>query len=175
VNSRAQAGLLLAVALLAGVAGFAIRHESRVSPEAQGAAQRLMQSTLSDSSGKPQAMEQWRGKVVVVNFWATWCTPCREEIPALMRIQHRYAANGLHLVGIALDNVSKVREYASEMQIDYTLLIGSIDTLDLSKDLGNRAGVLPFTVVLDRSGKLAHAHIGVLTESALSAVLEPLL
>ncbi len=175
MNRRAQAGLLLSVAILAGVAGFAIRRESMVSPEVQGATQKLMLSTLPDSDGKPQAMSQWRGKVLVVNFWATWCAPCREEIPALMRVQHTYAANGLHIIGIALDNASKVREYAHEMGIDYTLLVGSIDTLDLGKDLGNRAGVLPFTVVLDRSGQLAYAHTGALTEAGLSAVLKPLL
>lgn len=120
-------------------------------------------------------LSQWRGKVLVVNFWATWCLPCREEIPALMRVQHNYAANGVQFVGIAIDNVSKVREYAEEMHINYALLIGSMETLGVTKDLGNRAGVLPFTVVLDHDGKVAYAHAGQLSEALLRAVLAPLL
>ena len=120
-------------------------------------------------------MSKWRGKVLVVNFWATWCAPCREEIPALMRVQHKYVANGVQFVGIAIDNVSKVLEYAEEMHIDYVLLIGGMETLGLTKDLGNRAEVLPFTVVLDRAGKVAYAHAGPLSEALLEAVLSPLL
>jgi thiol-disulfide isomerase/thioredoxin len=134
-----------------------------------------MLASLSDPSGRPQMMSQWRGKVLVVNFWATWCAPCRKEIPALIRVQHKYALNGVQFVGIALDNVSKVRDYAEEMRIDYVLLIGGIETLGVTKDLGNRAGVLPFTVVLDRAGKVAYGHTGALTEALLGDVLTPLL
>jgi len=175
VNKRGQAGLFLAVAMLAGLAGYYFNRANLISPAAEGASQRLMSASLSDLSGKPQTLSQWRGKVLVVNFWATWCAPCRGEIPALMKAQKQYAPNGVQIVGIALDNAGKVRDYAKEIRIDYALLIAEMETLDLIKDLGNRAGVLPFSVVLDRSGKLAHAHAGVLTEASLSAVLAPLL
>ena len=175
VNRRIQAGLLLSVAIVAAVSGFWMRRESMISAEVQGAAQRLMLTTHLDSGGRPQPMAQWDGKVLVINYWATWCTPCREEMPALMNVQRKYSANGVHVVGIAMDNVSKVREYAKELHIEYTLLMGSMETLDLSKDLGNRTGVLPFTVVLDRGGKLAYARAGALTEVELSAALKPLL
>jgi len=134
-----------------------------------------MRSVLFDHNEKAQKMSQWRGKVLVVNFWATWCTPCRKEIPDLMRINRKYAANGVITVGIAIDNVTKVREFADEIGIDYVLLIGGVETLGLSKDLGNSAGVLPFTVLLDRGGKIAYLHAGVVTETALGAALAPLL
>jgi len=175
VNRRLQASLFLVVAALAGLAGYYFNRGSLASPATEGAAHRLMLGSLPDLDGKPQALSQWQGKVLVVNFWATWCTPCREEIPALMKVQRKYAANGVKIVGIALDNVSKVRDYAEEVQIDYPLLIGAAETLRLAKDLGNRAGVLPFTVVLDRNGKLVHAQAGALTEASLGAVLAPLL
>jgi thiol-disulfide isomerase/thioredoxin len=175
VNRRLQAGVFLAVAVLAGAAGFYFSCGSLNSPVADGAAQRLMLASLSDPSGKSQTMSQWRGKVLVVNFWATWCAPCRDEIPALIRVQHKYASNGVQFVGIAIDNVSKVRDYAKEMRIDYVLLIGGMETLGVTEDLGNRAGVLPFTVVLDRAGKVAYAHAGALTEALLGVVLTPLL
>jgi len=175
VNRLAQAGVLLLVAALALVAGVYIKQVNRVSSVADGAARQLMLASLYDPDGKSQALSQWRGKVLVVNFWATWCAPCREEIPALMRAQRKYAANGIQIVGIALDNASKVREYAAEMHVDYALLIGGMETVALSKDLGNGAGVLPFTVVLDRSGKLAYVHAGALTDSILATILPPLL
>jgi len=130
---------------------------------------------MLDLGGAPLALSQWRGKVLLVNFWATWCAPCREEMPVLMRIQHKYASNGLKLVGIAIDNASKVRQFSDQLRLDYTLVIGGMETLDLSKSLGNRAGVLPYTVVLDRGGNVAFVHAGSLTEAALDAVLSPLL
>jgi thiol-disulfide isomerase/thioredoxin len=175
VNRRLQVGVFLVVAALAGVAGFYFNRASLISPAANGAAHRLMLGSLPDLNGKPQTLSQWRGKVLVVNFWATWCAPCREEIPALMKAQRKYVANGVQIVGIALDNASKVRDYAEEMRIDYVLLIGGAETLGVAKDLGNRAGVLPFTLVLDRTGKLVHAQVGALTEASLGAVLAPLI
>lgn len=175
MNRRFWAGVFLAVAVVAGAAGLYFNRGSLVTPATQEAVHRLMQGSLPDLNGKPQTFSQWQGKVLVVNFWATWCVPCREEIPALMKVQKQYAPNGVKIVGIALDNAVKVREYAGEMQVDYVLLIGVAETLGLAKDLGNRAGVLPYTVVLDRSGTLAHAQAGVLTESSLGAILAPLL
>jgi thiol-disulfide isomerase/thioredoxin len=163
------------VAVIAGAAGFYLSRGNLTSPVADGAARRLMLASLSDPSGNPQMMSQWRGKVLVVNFWATWCVPCREEIPALIRLQHKYASNGVQFIGIAIDAVSKVRDFAEEMRIDYVLLIGGMETLGATRDFGNRAGVLPFTLVLDRAGKVVYVHAGALTESFLGDVLTPLL
>jgi thiol-disulfide isomerase/thioredoxin len=145
------------------------------SPAADAAAQTLIVASLSDLDGRSRMISRWRGKVLVVNFWATWCAPCREEIPALMNVQHVYAANGVQFVGIAIDNISKVRDYAAAMHIDYVLLIGGMGALVLSKDLGNRASALPFTVVLDRSGKVVYTHAGAVTEAILDPILQRLL
>ena len=175
MNRRLQAGLFLLVAVIAGAAGFYLSRGNLISPAADGAAQRLMSVSLFDTGGRSQTMSQWRGMVLVVNFWATWCAPCREEIPALMRLKRKYASNGVQFVGIALDDVSKVRDYAEEMHIDYAVLIGGMETLGVTKDLGNRARVLPFTVVLDRAGRVAYTHAGALSEALLGAVLTPLL
>jgi peroxiredoxin len=86
-----------------------------------------------------------------------------------------YASNSVQFIGIALDDVPKVRDYAEEMRIDYALLIGGMEALAVSRDLGNRGGVLPFTVVLDRAGKVAFVHAGALTETLLGQVLTSLL
>ena len=175
MNRRLQGAAFLLVAAVAGFAGYYFNRASLASPVTEATTQKLMLLSFADLNGKAQTLSQWRGKVLVVNFWATWCPPCREEIPGLMRTQSRYAPNGVKVVGIALDNVAKVQDYATEMSVDYSLLIGGAETLATSKDLGNRAGVLPYTVILDRNGKVAFTHAGALTEASLDAVLLPLL
>lgn len=175
VAKRLQVGLVLAVAVFAGAAGIYFGRGNLADPAVARAAEKLMQASLSDPSGKSQSMSQWRGKILIVNFWATWCVPCREEIPALIKLQESNAYKGVQTVGIAIDNASKVREYAKEMQINYVLLMGDLETLATSKELGNHAGVLPFTAVLDRAGKVVYTHAGALTEAALATILAPLL
>jgi thiol-disulfide isomerase/thioredoxin len=113
--------------------------------------------------------------VVVVNFWASWCPPCREEIPGLVRIQQKFAANGLQVVGIAVDSVDKSRQAASEMGISYPMLVAEVQIMDVTRRLGNRAGGLPFTVVLDREGRLVTTHLGLLSEAQLERLVRPLL
>jgi len=175
MNRRRQAGLFLLVAALAGAAGFLSNWAKPNFAVIERAAQTLSSTAFADLSGKLQTLSQWKGKVLVVNFWATWCAPCREEIPALIKTQKKYAAKGVQLVGIGIDNVSKIREYMAEMNIDYVLLIGDMEALNLTNELGNRAGVLPFTVILDRFGKVAYTHAGALTDAVLDAALAPLL
>ena len=175
MNRRLQIGVFLLVAALAGTAGYFFNQASLSSETIESAAKKMMLAPLTDVNGKMQTLSTSRGKVLVVNFWATWCTPCRKEIPALKKIQTKYAANGVQIVGIALDNVAKVREYALEININYNFLIGNADTLVISKDLGNQAGVLPFTVILDRAGKVVYTHAGALTEADFDAVLASLL
>ena len=175
VNRWLQIGAFLLVAAVAGVAGYYFNQKSASTRATEAAAEKLLLAPLSDLNGKPQTLSHRRGKVMVVNFWATWCSPCREEIPALMRVQRKNVANGVEVVGIAIDNVAKVRDFAAEMSIDYSLLIGGFEILATSNDLGNRAGVLPFTVVLNRAGKVAYTHAGAMTESSLDMVLVPLL
>lgn len=175
VNRRLQAGIFLIVAAAAGFAGYTLNRAGMRPPLVETAARKLLLAPLTDLNGKAQTLSQRRGKVLVVNFWATWCPPCREEIPALMRIQRKYSVNGVEVIGIALDNESKVRDYAENMGINYNLLIGSTETLATVSDLGNATGVLPFTIVLDRAGKPAYTHAGALTEASLDVVLLPLL
>ncbi len=163
------------MAAVAGIAGYYFNSASLNSEATEAAAQKLMLTSLSDLNGREQTLSRWRGKVLLVNFWATWCAPCREETPALRAIHRRYVANGIVVVGIAVDNAAKVRKYASEMGVDYNLLIATAEALAISRDLGNQAGVLPFTLALDRVGKVAFIHAGALTEASLDAMLAPLL
>ncbi len=123
--------------------------------------------------GKSQALAQWRGKVLVVNFWATWCSPCLEEIPQFVRMQERLGNQGLQFVGIAVDNVAKVREFAAKYRINYPVLIGEMDAIELARAAGNEFGGLPFTVVMDRKGRLIGTELGGLNEEKLTALIKP--
>jgi thiol-disulfide isomerase/thioredoxin len=169
-------GLIAAVALGAAAAGYAY-NAWRTAPTAQAeqGLTALAAARLSDLDGMPQSLEQWRGKVIVVNFWATWCEPCREEIPLLVKLQQKYESQGLQLVGIAIDQPEKVRPYAAEMAMNFPVLIGAVDGIELMRLLGNRAGVLPYTVVLRRDGAIAAREIGAVKEPRMEALLSQLL
>lgn len=135
----------------------------------------LMGVTLPDASGVPQALAQWKGKVLVVNFWATWCTPCRDEMPEFVTAQRELGARGLQFVGIAVDEPDKVRRFADEIGLNYPALIGGFGAVELSRTLGNRLGGLPFTVVVDRAGRIAHVQLGPLPDTRLRGIVAQLL
>jgi thiol-disulfide isomerase/thioredoxin len=165
--------LLGLVALLAGGAGYGYNawRTGGQTPAANEALVALNTARLPDLDGRVQSVDQWSGKVVVVNFWATWCAPCRREIPFFVALQKKYGARGLQFIGIAVDDVAKVAPYAAELGMNFPVLVGGVEVIDLTRRLGNRAGVLPFTVVLSREGKVVSTEVG----AAREAVLEPLL
>ena len=134
----------------------------------------LRAARLVDLSGRPRALSEWAGKVVVVNFWATWCAPCLEEIPLLMAARKLHAGKGIDVVGIAIDQVAKISEFAAKLSIDYTLLVAGTEGLDLMRSLGNRSGGLPFTVFLDPTGTPVRTKLGVLRQPELDTILSDL-
>jgi len=175
-----RAYLIITVALLAlgaGLfAGWRAQAPASLSPEqAQSAAETLFVSTLPDLEGNNQTFAQWRGKLLIVNFWATWCPPCREEIPQFIKVQEKYRSRGLVFVGVAVDKKDAVRAYADEIGINYPVLFGGFEAMELSRQVGNRAGALPFTLIIDRSGKIIATKLGGLTQAKLEPIIGPLL
>jgi thiol-disulfide isomerase/thioredoxin len=138
-------------------------------------AEPIFASSFKDFNRKLQPLEQWRGKVTLVYFWATWCKPCRTEVPALIALYSKYRERDLAVVGIAIDQTDRVREFAEEYEINYDVLIGGNDALDLSRKMGNGIGGLPFLVVIDRQGNVAATELGQLTEDRLEQIVAPLL
>jgi thiol-disulfide isomerase/thioredoxin len=130
---------------------------------------------LPDVDGREQRLEQFRGKVVVVNFWATWCAPCREEMPEFIKAQKEFGPKGLQFVGIAVDQADKIRQFAEEIGLNYPTLVGGFGAMELSKALGNSLMALPFTVVLDRKGAVVHTQLGTLKPDKLEAIVRQLL
>ena len=130
---------------------------------------------LPDMDGKMQSSTNWDGKVMLINFWATWCPPCRKEIPAFMDVMNTHADKGFQVIGIAIDENDNVQDFIDSIGIDYPVLIGKHDAIEISKQLGNRLGALPYTIITDRAGKVILAHRGELTKEALLKTINPLL
>jgi peroxiredoxin len=162
--------LITAGAVALGV-GIGVALWERAEPDASA----LLALSLPDTHGTAQPLRQWQGKVLVVNFWATWCAPCREEMPEFVRAQRELGPQGVQFVGIAIDQPDKVAQFAKELDLNYPALIGSYDAVDLSKPLGNRLLAMPFTVILDREGHVAHTQLGPFKPPQLRSILAKLL
>ena len=133
--------------------------------------ERLPDIRLPGLDGKPHRLTDWKGRPLVINFWATWCEPCRREIPLLQSLRREYAANGLEIVGIGIDQVDPVRKYASDHGIDYPLLLGEREGLEAAKAFGMET-VLPFSVFSDREGRVVTLKIGELHRDEAELILD---
>jgi thiol-disulfide isomerase/thioredoxin len=126
---------------------------------------------LADRDGKMRTLADWHGKSLIVNFWATWCAPCRREIPLLGSLQEQYGPEGFQVIGIAADYRDKVIAYADEAKINYPLLIGEQDALDAATAFGVQVVGFPFTVFSDSQGRIIACHVGELTQPVAGAIL----
>jgi len=126
-----------------------------------------------DLDGRQRSSEEFTDKVVVLNFWATWCPPCREETPEFVALQEQYADN-VQFIGIAIDDEEPVREFAESFSVNYPLLLGDVGAVSLSRQLGNRYEGLPFTVVAAPGGNVVLRHAGGLKRDQLEPLLREL-
>jgi thiol-disulfide isomerase/thioredoxin len=133
--------------------------------------ERLPDIRLPGLDGKVHRLTDWKGRPLVINFWATWCEPCRREIPLLQSLRRKYAANGLEIVGIGIDQVDPVRKYSSDHGIEYPLLLGEREGLEAAKAFGMET-VLPFSVFSDREGRVVTLKIGELHRDEAELILD---
>lgn len=157
----------MAAAAAGGVAGALLLQSG------SGAAA-LLAANFLDLGGKPRRLRDWHGTALVCNFWATWCAPCREEIPVLVAAKQQGLPYGVEIVGIGIDQVDKIRDFAKSYKISYPVLVADVQAIDLLRGLGNRAGVLPYTVALDAHGTLVWQHLGAVKDAELRKVLDSL-
>ena len=174
---RVLAWVTLAVALLVGLQVW--QDWSRRAESREGGTSLLRSPrpafALEDLEGRRRAVREWDGKVLAINFWATWCPPCRREIPAFNALQKEYGARGLQFLGVAVDDPDQVRAFLQEVPVDYPVLVGEQEAMEVAVRYGNEAGVLPFTAIVDRQGRIAYLRYGELSEELAREVIESLL
>ena len=164
----------VALALLAATSGYLVhQYTSREQlvaadalaapiPAAPDPAQpsAVLDWSFVDVDGKRQPLSQWQGRLVVLNFWATWCSPCLKEIPAFVELQQRLGPRGVQFVGIALDQVEAVKPFLADHGLNYPVVLGDQDVARFMTSLGNQIGALPYSVVVSRDGAVLTTHQG---------------
>lgn len=176
-------GIGVVVLLTASAAGWWLRSPLPPQPgstpsasvdaaAAFAASRQLLAHPLVDLDGVPQPWQQWQGKLLVINLWASWCPPCREEMPGFVRLQIAYAARGVQFVGLAVDEPVAVADFLRRVPVNYPILLGDAVLLRLFAGFGNRLGALPYTIILDHDGRLLRAHQGHWREASLAQALD---
>ncbi|MFP3503475.1 TlpA family protein disulfide reductase [Burkholderia sp. SIMBA_062] len=178
--------LALAVVAAAAVAGgLAAGHWFRggsaddgvavAAPAAQGnPADQLWAASLTGVDGKPASLASFKGQKVVVNFWASWCGPCVEEMPELVALSHQYKQKGIRFIGIGVDSDQNVKNFLQKVKVDYPVFVSGYAGADLARNFGNTAGALPFTVVIDETGKVRETKLGQIQPAELRRTLDAL-
>ena len=194
MNRTAQVSLAAVLIVGAGIVGFlAYRSSSdRAEPAAAavegvpedavalspapatggGLPGQLPEFSLHDREGKLRSIREWDGKSLVINFWATWCAPCRREIPMLTALNKERARENIEVLGIAVDFRDQVVAYADKIGLDYALLIGEQDGLDTMAKFGLASAGFPFTVFTDNKGRVVTGHIGELHAAEAKVILD---
>lgn len=160
---------VLALCLLGTALGFA---SSRYGAPKQGNAPMLAPViTLKNTEGSDITLDQWKGKLLLVNFWATWCAPCRKEMPLLVNAQKQYGARGLQIIGPALDDAESVRKLAAELKLNYPIMSDYNSADAAMMLLGNAEGGLPFSVLIDAQGRIIKTVLGELNQKELDKLI----
>ena len=171
--NRRTVVLALAVALLAGVAGMlTARFVNDPARQLQPAVRAPADFTLPDPDGQPRRLSEWRGRHVLINFWATWCPPCRHELPLLAASQRRYGTGRLQVLGISLDDPKVLGNFLKQSPLGFPTLVGGNEAFGLMAGYGHPRGSIPFSILLDPAGKVLARKAGALSETELNNLLQ---
>jgi thiol-disulfide isomerase/thioredoxin len=168
--SNTKVKVLFGAVAIAAAAGGIWLNLQRLAPSEQINVAPLWAAEFRDLDGKPVAMASLKGKPVVVNFWATWCAPCKEEMPDLQRFSTGPGGKKAQIVGIGIDSAANMQAFAKQLGISYPLLEAGGTGLDILSAAGDKPRALPYTVVLDASGKPVFSRIGKVSHDELTAV-----
>ena len=163
--------LLIGTALVAVSAGGFAWRALRV-PELSAEVAALFQQTFDDANGVAQPMAQWRGRWLVLNFWATWCAPCVDEMPGLQRVARDFAERNVSVVGLGIDRSDAIRRFQSELKLEIPLLVAGASGTDIARALGNTTGALPYTVLISPDGRVVNTRLGLIRPETLRDWLE---
>lgn len=166
--------LLLIVVLGSGFRWLYLNRHQFLAAEAtlpdQSAANSLWSSTLNDQKGKAYPLAQFKGKPMILNFWATWCEPCRDEMPEISALASAHP--DIAVLGLAIDEAAAVHEFVESTPVSYPLLIAENEGMPLAEALGNNKGVLPYTVILSKEGEITHIFFGRVNRDMLEKALK---
>jgi thiol-disulfide isomerase/thioredoxin len=161
------------VAVIAAVTGaFFANYRTALQSANQDAVKALFDREWFSPDQKPISTQDWKNKVLVVNFWASWCPPCVEEMPALDKIQGEYDPKKMLIVGIGIDSPSNIRQFIETTVISYPIVLGGLGGNDINKMLGNPSGALPFTVVINAKGNITGKKLGKISEDELRKLIK---
>ena len=158
--------------------GFAVRYfmlHAQADDKGKVATQAFFAATMPDEKGHPQALKQYAGKIVVLNFWATWCEPCREEMPELSLLNDAYKNKNVVVLGVAIDDVGAVSDFTKETKVSYPLFAADMEGMHYATNMGNDKDVLPYTVIIKADGTVAKTYFGRVTKPLLEETLTTLL
>ena len=158
--SRRASVIFLATGLVAAALGAGI-HWWRTEPApATDPAAALFAASFPDADGTMQPLAQWQGRPLVVNFWATWCPPCVEEMPDLQKVRDEYRDRGVEVIGIGIDSAGRIVAFRDRHRLSLPLLVAGAGGSELNRALGNTGSALPYTVLIGREGRLRERHLG---------------
>ena len=166
---------LRAAFLLGTFLAFAPLAATRAEDAGKPVGDQLYAASFKDLKDQMASMGQFKGKVLVMYFWATWCVPCRVETPNLVKLNEEYKGKDVQVIGLALDNCDRVREFVHDNNITYPVFYGGREAVQLGKALGNDQGAIPFTVVIGKDGTLVHTFKGDLPNEDLEKIINPLI
>ena len=166
-------GIIISLIIIASIGfGFQYFFNSGHSSHANSkSTQPLFAATFPDENGKPQSLKQYAGKIVVLNFWATWCEPCREEMPELSALHDAHKSKNIEVLGVAVDDVAAISEFTKETKVSYPLFAADMQGMEIAMLLGNDKSVLPFTVIINADGSVAKTYFGRISKALLEQTL----
>lgn len=170
--NRRQWMMIGGISVLALVAGIFSSHWiSQTGLASDPSIKAFFANPWKTPDGKSANPDDWRGKVLVVNFWASWCPPCVEEMPTLDKIAQEYASKNVLIVGIGIDSPSNIRQFLEKTPVSYPIMIGGLDGSALAKQMGNAQGALPYTVIINAKGKSVFTKLGKISEEELKKAI----
>ena len=131
--------------------------------------------SLPDLNGQQQQFSQWNNKVVLLNFWATWCPPCRREMPDFIDIYNQYKDKDFVVVGVGIDDRQKIANFVKQLKVNYPILVGGQTAMQVSYRYGNNSGALPYSIIIDKQGIIRYRAGGLISRQKLINQIEPLL
>ena len=152
------------VSLCIGLAASYFRHQDTQVHLSSEVYQGFIQANWNDPAGNPINSSEWKNKYLVVNFWASWCPPCVEEMPRLAQLSKDVDPNKVTVIGIGIDSPSNIREFLTKTPMPYQIVVGGIEGSEWGRKLGNSQGALPFTVLIDPQGHIVFSKLGKITE-----------